>query len=119
MGKIVIDYHELQNIQQTLLGAAARLSEVANGAYVTGDVFLESTGDTAAAWQDLLDVLAESATNLFTLLMEAAHYFELVIDGFQNWDKEQANGFIDAFGQFMKDANRSADPYLNQLPGES
>ncbi len=88
--KITITYASLAMLQLKLVKSATSLSEVANGAYVTQDMFPESTGETAYEMNRINQVLAASATAMWDLYMHTASRFGEWIEKFTMADLKMA-----------------------------
>lgn len=90
MSKIVIDQQAMENIQANLVLAGANIDTVANGAYVTQDMFPLSHSSLAGELNDLLGTLAQCATLMASVLRGTANFFATAIQGFSDWDYDTA-----------------------------
>ncbi len=114
--QITIDYEALLILQQDLLVAASKLSEVAGGAYVAGDVFPESTGDATVKINGCMDTLARSATVMLELLTSGATYFGKIVEGFSQWDRQQASSLLEALEVYQHENRDNREAPVNQPP---
>ncbi len=112
--RIEINYEALTALQLDLLRAASQLSEVANGAYLSGGVFPESVGRTPVAADQCLASLGQAATSMFQILTAGAAYFGRVIEGFNQWDQQQADTFIGALATYQQRIRDTRDAPVNQ-----
>jgi len=91
MAGVQFDDTGLNYVKLLLIQVAAELSEVAGGAYVTQNMFLESTDSrTAEAMNDTLGSLVECTDLLYSYCTKMAAYFKSVIDTLDDWDYEMA-----------------------------
>lgn len=78
------------DLKLKLIQAASHMSEVANGAYVNDDMFIESDSQAATALNDVLPVLAQCATDMYTCCESMAKFLQRVIEQFEGWDYQMA-----------------------------
>jgi len=91
MAGVKFDDAELAEIKLKLIKVAAGLSEVAGGAYVTKNMFLESTDSrTAEAMNTLLDSLVSCTETMYGYCSKMVAYFQSVIDTLDQWDYDMA-----------------------------
>jgi len=88
--KVVIDHDRVETLKLSLIQTGANLSEVANGAYVTQNMFLESQSQAAEAMNKVLPVLADCATRMYNCCMTMAAFLSRVVEGTDEWDYEMA-----------------------------
>lgn len=90
MSKITFQADKLLNLQHEMTMVGAALSEVANGAYVSGNLFTESRGASVGQMNELCPLLADSATVLYDVCVAISEYFATIIEKMDEWDLQSA-----------------------------
>ena len=103
---IHINYDALDTLKSEFLAVAGQLSDVANGAYVTANMFAQSRSAAARQLSELLSVLASSASTLLETCRKLAAYCDIIKASFKAWEAEHT---------LMKDERCWAQP-PNQNP---
>ena len=80
----------LLELQTILIEAATRLSTVAPGAYVDGAFMTKSSGAATSAYENLVEKLAVASYWMHEDLLRLVQYFGEVVEGFGQWDLDQA-----------------------------
>ena len=86
--KLTISYDALQSLQAELSGVGLELATVADGVYVTQNLFSESSSAAGDSMCELLGVLAASASIMMDTCYKLAAYLEKIINGFKAADFE-------------------------------
>jgi len=108
-GKLTFSEEGANALKLQLIQTATLLAEVANGAYVSDTMFTESKSPAADAMDEVLPVLAQCATDMYTCCESMAHFFQRVIEKFEEWDYNMA------VKSYMLGTMNTMDP-LKQLP---
>jgi uncharacterized protein YukE len=88
--QITVSYEGMMAIQDSLTQALAEIRLVANSAFVTDTMFLESKGSTAEALNNVLRILAGSSTAMSSLLESTIAYLDMIVAEFSHWDEQAA-----------------------------
>jgi len=88
--KITVKGDGLASLQTDMAALGAGIADVANGAYVAGNLFSQSHSNLADQMNDLCGVLSSAATQMYQLCESMASYFGKVIESMDQWDYDHA-----------------------------
>jgi len=80
----------LRSVRGHLLAAAVAIGQISSGAYVTGNLFVNSKGSSVTAMNEMLDQMVVCADALQLLTYRLAEYWAWVCDEFDEADARLA-----------------------------